>query len=200
MPALAWVTVSPSSSRINRRTPWVEGCCGPMLITIRWSWCSRMSSVRSDQSCPVTVYARDASVVMASPPGRPGSGGAPRSAYAGARADVGSSEGPPLVGRSDGRAVVLDRDAAEGVVLALRVSLPVVRHQDPGERWVAVEDDPDHVVRLALVPVQGRVDRDPAGDVRVAVGGGRLDPDPAVQSHREQVVDRVQLGGVVLRV
>ena len=37
-------------------------------------------------------------------------------------------------------ALVLDRDAAEGVVLALRVAGPVVRHQDAGQGRVAVED------------------------------------------------------------
>src|SRR6185436_10624251 len=28
------VTVSPSSLRITRSTPWVDGCCGPILSTI----------------------------------------------------------------------------------------------------------------------------------------------------------------------
>ena len=27
-------TVSPSSSSIRRSTPWVDGCCGPMLMII----------------------------------------------------------------------------------------------------------------------------------------------------------------------
>ncbi len=71
------------------------------------------------------------------------------------------------------RALVLDRDAAERVVLALRVARPVVRHQDPGQRRVAVEDDPEEVPRLALVPVGGRVDGDDRRDVRVGVGRGR---------------------------
>src|SRR5688572_8024693 len=31
---LSATTVSPSSSMISRSTPWVEGCCGPMLIVI----------------------------------------------------------------------------------------------------------------------------------------------------------------------
>ena len=37
MPQRASVTVSPSSSRISRSTPWVDGCCGPMLTTTRSS-------------------------------------------------------------------------------------------------------------------------------------------------------------------
>ena len=28
------MTVSPSSSKSRRSTPWVEGCCGPMLMII----------------------------------------------------------------------------------------------------------------------------------------------------------------------
>ena len=30
-------TVSPSSSSMRRSTPWVLGCCGPMLMIIVWS-------------------------------------------------------------------------------------------------------------------------------------------------------------------
>src|SRR6187551_3654736 len=57
---------------------------------------------------------------------------------------------PPLVGRRDGAALVLHGDAAQGVVLALGVAGPVVRHEDARERGVAVEDDPEHVEGLAL--------------------------------------------------
>ena len=60
---------------------------------------------------------------------------------------------PPLVRRWDLGALVLHRDATERVVLALRVARPVVRHQDPGQRRVAVEDDAEEVPGLALVPV-----------------------------------------------
>ena len=69
------------------------------------------------------------------------------------------------------RALVLDGDAAERVVLALRVARPVVGHQDAGQGRVAVEDDPEEVLGLALVPVVGRVDRDDRRDVRVGVRG-----------------------------
>src|SRR5215472_645011 len=66
----------------------------------------------------------------------------------------------PLVrGRYLG-AAVLDRNAAQRVVLALRVALPVVRHLDPGQRRVAVEDDAEQVPGLPLVPVVGGVDAD----------------------------------------
>ena len=51
----ASVTVSPSSSRISRSTPWVDGCCGPMLTTIRSSALSPRPAVIESQSRPVTV-------------------------------------------------------------------------------------------------------------------------------------------------
>ena len=46
--------------------------------------------------------------------------------------------------------------ALERVVLALRVPLPLVRHQDPPQVRMAGEPDPEHVERLALEPVGGR--------------------------------------------
>ena len=58
MPHRASVTDSPSSSRISRSTPWVDGCCGPMLTTTR-SCASPPSSpspaAMSSQSWPETV-------------------------------------------------------------------------------------------------------------------------------------------------
>ena len=104
---------------------------------------------------------------------------------------------PPLVGSRDLGALVLDGDAAERVVLALREALPVVRHHDPRQRGVAVEDEAEEVVRLALVPVVGRVDVDDRRDVRVAVRGADLQPDQPVVGDRAQVVDGVQLAALV---
>ena len=48
------VTVSPEISRTRRSTPCVEGCCGPMLMTMRSS--PELSPSSSSQSPPVTVY------------------------------------------------------------------------------------------------------------------------------------------------
>ena len=47
-----WVTVSPSISRMRRSTPWVEGCCGPMLTTIVSSPRSACSAAICAQSPP----------------------------------------------------------------------------------------------------------------------------------------------------
>src|SRR5215207_2953469 len=101
---------------------------------------------------------------------------------------------PALVGRRDRRALVLDGDAAEWVVLALRVAGPVVRHEDPGQGGVSVELDPEHVPGLPLVPVVRGVDRHDRRDVPVAVGARDLDADPVVAvGDRQEVVDRMEL-------
>ena len=66
MPQRASVTVSPSSSRISRSTPWVEGCCGPMLTTTRSSTPSSPSPwVIESQSWPLTVKTRPSVVSLA---------------------------------------------------------------------------------------------------------------------------------------
>ena len=57
---------------------------------------------------------------------------------------------------------------------------------------MAVEDDAEHVVRLPLLPVGGRVDAGHARQVRVLRGDRGLQPDPPPVRHRGQVVDDVQ--------
>ena len=52
MPARASVTVSPSISSMRRSTPWVDGCCGPMLTTMRSSLWAIASAETSSQSAP----------------------------------------------------------------------------------------------------------------------------------------------------
>jgi hypothetical protein len=65
---------------------------------------------------------------------------------------------------------------------------------------VTVEDDPEEVVRLALVPVVGRIDRDQGRDVRIAVRGADFEADQPVVGDRAQVVDGVQLAALVVQV
>ena len=48
MTGFARTTVSPSSSIMMRSTPWVDGCCGPMLMIIVW-----LSPSSSGQGPPV---------------------------------------------------------------------------------------------------------------------------------------------------
>ena len=107
---------------------------------------------------------------------------------------------PPLIRRGDLGAAVLDGDAAERVVLALRVALPVVRHLDPGQRRMPVEDDAEEVPGLPLVPVAGRVHAGQRGNVRVGVRRADLQPHPAVVGDGQEVVHRVQLAADLGRV
>src|SRR6476661_10045809 len=211
MPARVSVTVSPSSSRMRRSTPWVDGCCGPMLTTIRSSWSEVASSMRSSQSPPEVLRTKAPSAADSSAPDvaygslvrwvvlmRGPRKGSERSADL---CGVPLVVAPALVGRRDRRALVLDGDAAERVVLALRVAGPVVRHEDPREGRMAVELEPEHVPRLPLVPVVRGVDRNDRRDVRVGVGAGDLDADPVVVvGDRQEVVDGVQLAAGLVRV
>ncbi len=64
MPQRASVTVSPSSSRMSRSTPCVEGCCGPMLTTTRSSASSATLCAIWSQSWPVTVKTRPSEVSL----------------------------------------------------------------------------------------------------------------------------------------
>lgn len=73
-------------------------------------------------------------------------------------------------------------------VLPQRVSVESVVGHDASEVRVADEEDAEHVVDLALVPVGAVVEACDGWDWRGLVGVG-LDADAAVVAHREQVVD-----------
>src|SRR5205807_6386441 len=62
-----------------------------------------------------------------------------------------------------GQVLVFDRHLAHRVVLAQRVALPFVGHEDAAQVGVALEDDAEHVIGLPLEPVGPRPD---AGDTR----------------------------------
>ena len=62
---------------------------------------------------------------------------------------------------------------------------------------MAVEDDAEEVVGLALMPVVGRIDRGDRGDPGVAVRAGDLDADPTIVGHGLEGVDRVELSSGV---
>src|SRR5919109_2401953 len=80
------------------------------------------------------------------------------------------------------------RLAAEGIVLAQRVALPVVLHEDAPKVGVALDVDAHEVPDLAFMPVGGRPDRDHRRH-RVAVVQPDLDADARRSlAQREQVV------------
>src|SRR5213076_3174155 len=70
----------------------------------------------------------------------------------------------------------LDYLAADRVVAAQGVADPVVGHQDPRELGVSVEDDSEHVVGLALVPVGRWEQVVRRGDMRWVAVDERTDP------------------------
>src|SRR5256714_7466277 len=81
-----------------------------------------------------------------------------------------------------------DRLAADRVVLAQRVPLPVVVHEDPRQVRVALDPDSHQVVGLALVPVRGRPYLDDTRH-RLAVVDPHLEAKPRrAGPQREQVV------------
>src|ERR1044072_9044904 len=51
-------TFSPSSFRITRSTPWVDGCCGPILST------SSVESRKVDSGIPRSLTAFDVQVLL----------------------------------------------------------------------------------------------------------------------------------------
>ena len=157
-------TVSPSSSIISRSTPWVDGCWGPMLMII----------VSSSPHLDVEVAVGGADA-FGQPQDRTDLAAQLRrrrlrresqllGAFGGPGHEGASCSGGLFAGRSrssrPGRLFELHRDPPDAVVLAQRVTLPVLGHEDPREVRVALEDDPEHVERLALHRLRTR-DRDP---------------------------------------
>src|SRR5271157_795683 len=139
---------SPSSLRMTRSTPWVEGCCGPML---------RTSSVESRKVV---------SGILAS--------------LAAFNAQV--FPHPALV--------LLNN----GVVLAQRIALPFLGHQDAPQVRVAGELDAEHIECLALQPI-GRQVHAHGGFRLVAVGNVSLDPHPLVPGEAIYNVHEVEALG-----
>src|SRR2546430_1622841 len=128
---------SPSVRRTSRSTPWVLGCCGPMLTSI--------SSVRTSNSMTVGsgVVAIRGSVKVA----------IIISGFATLRRSVQvphASAKRRETGLSPANPVVLQREL---VVLPQRVPDPVFGQQDPRRVRVPHEPHPAQVVHLALVPV-----------------------------------------------
>src|SRR5579884_4306390 len=94
-----------------------------------------------------------------------------------------------------GRFFELDRDAPDGVVLAQRVSLPVLGHQDPAEVGVADEHDAEHVVRLPLGRLAACPQGEQGGDAGIGFWHLGPDPDPVVLVDRAQVDDDLEALG-----
>src|SRR5579884_643372 len=223
MSGTALTMVSPSSVRMRRSTPWVDGCCGPMLMVMvsrrRWSSSGSLSSTantRGSSSCIVVLYlmlwsgrlvvprgaaartSLTSRLVVRPRPRRTAGHGRLLGALWGAerlRADAG---GQGLIEGDLAAPVRLRQaDARERVVLAERVADPIGGHQDAREIRVTGEADAEEVVDLALIPVRRGPDRGDGGDLRVGrvlVADADLQPDGGAGGERHQVVDHVEAG------
>src|SRR5947207_11244506 len=95
-----------------------------------------------------------------------------------------------------GDAVVLAR---EDVVLAQWIADPIVGAENAPQVRVAIEDDAEHVVSLALVPVGGAPQIGDAGDVRIVARTKNFDGKFVLEIEAPQIVDDGEflLGDVV---
>src|SRR6478736_2011807 len=191
-------TVSPCSSSISRSTPWVLGCAGPMLMTIVWSSSGaagmspslaasaslmRRTAPTSRSSSRAVSSLRGLSPCGASEPLRIVST-IPVAGTTSSAGDVGmvSVIGPPRGGRAE-----LHGDGADLVVLAQRVALPVLRHEDAGEVRVVVEDDAEHVVDLALHRLGAGIQVEQRRHLGVLAGHLDADAHPRLGLQRQEV-------------
>src|SRR3546814_704371 len=162
-------TISPSSSSMRRSTPWVDGCCGPMLMII-------VSS--SDGSSPLKVAASASDMRRVAPTSRITSAASAevRLVISCAPSEVARRRREELRSAGIAGLLELDRDATDGLALAQRVPDPVLGHEDACEVGVALEADAEHVVHLALHRLGAGVDLEQrrAGGVVFR----HLDPEP----------------------
>src|ERR1035441_1444763 len=141
-------TFSPSSLRMTRSTPWVDGCCGPILST------SSVESRNVASGILMSLAALDTEVFP-------------------------------------NPSVVLLKNT---VILAQRVPLPLLGHEDAAHIGVAFELDAEHVEDLALQPV-GRQVHAHRGFQLEAFGNISLDPHALVPREAVDHVDHVEALG-----
>src|SRR3954470_20091404 len=132
-------TVSPWSSSMRRSTPWVLGCCGPMLMIMVSSSLTSTSTSSCDtpRSTAPCSRARTASPVSL------------RGLISWAPSSV-SVVSSVIRSPRPRRFFELHGDPADEIVLAEGVALPIVGHEDARQIGVALEHDAEHVVHLAL--------------------------------------------------
>src|SRR4051812_38288690 len=145
---MARVITSPSAWTTKLITPWVEGCCGPMLSTISpCSACSRRSDARVMVIWSSDIASRSLRRLsgLGRGRGRWGRGG---------RRGLLRLHHPVQVLVQVQRVVADVRDALVPaglrVVLPQRVPDPVLREQHPAQVRVAAELDAEEIEDLAL--------------------------------------------------
>ena len=142
-------TVSPCSSSMSRSTPCVLGCCGPMLMIIVWSSSGSLAGGRRarpprPRSCAARRRPRAAARPRRQLAARLAAPGRPRTVWRDQSTVIVAS--PSLTSRS----LNCTGMRADLVVLAQRVALPVLGHEDAREVGVVGERDAEHVEHLAL--------------------------------------------------
>src|SRR6266851_3285230 len=159
------ITLSPSSLRITRSTPWVAGCCGPMLMTS--SLASRNGFSGASRSSGESVFG---SVIASFEP-----------CFFSLAALNSQVDLHPFV--------ILLQDA---VVFAQRMSLPSVGQQNAFHVGMSVELDAKHVEDLAFQPVRSGPQGYRAGNA-VSISDLYLHSDAFVASERIEHPDHVEL-------
>src|SRR5918992_3223171 len=185
MIGLTSLTTSPSSVVSRRSTPCVAGWCGPMLIVN--SSCSSDRSLSITASVSATGWSSSRSIDTERS----------RSRYGALVGSVIPARVLVLVvGEQDGL-------APHREVASLREALVVLRHQDPAQVGVAVEDDAEHIVDLALLEVGGREQVDHRRQAWVVDPESGLHVQPVLALHGQELVVHAQarlLGEVVAAV
>src|SRR5579884_890435 len=130
-------TSSPSTVSSRRSTPWVDGCCGPMLMCSSSRWASGGGPTWATPTSWVLV------------PGVPGRTSA--SVWVSVCAIDASRDGE------------IDRFGAERFGAPQRIPLPIVGQHDAAQVGMPIEADAEQVVDLAFVPVGAGDARGDAG-------------------------------------
>src|SRR3954451_22359562 len=178
---------------MSRSTPWVDGCCGPMLMIMVSSSETSMSTSSGSTATP--------SGRRRKPSSRASSRGSrtsrsPCSSWSSSEVSstIWSCSSCVIVGSSpgSGRFLELHRHPPHGVVLAQRMTLPVLRHEDAGQVWVGLEDDPEHVVDLALHGVRAGPEVEQRRHAGIAVRYLGAEPQPPAADHVDQRDDDLE--------
>src|SRR4030066_31131 len=171
MSGMQLTTTSPSSSNSRRSTPWVLGCCGPMLSSI-----VSPSSARPETRC---LSSSTVASICVRPIGCP-FGSLPRVRLA--AVDLVEVEGE------------LDLFIALRLVLPQRMSHPVVGHQNPAQIRMAGEGDSEKVEEFPLVPVGGGKHRLEAGELGGIPFETRVQPQKDVVGKAVEAVQDREAG------
>src|SRR5690606_18007285 len=131
-------TRSPSTRSLSRSTPWVLGCCGPML---------RKSS--RSAGCAACCFTSPDTAVSA------------KAVHSHRVSTPSAARAPPSAGDPGALRTLVD------VILAQWIADPILPQQNAAQVGMAFKHDAHHVVDFPLVEIGGGPDVDDAGHPRV---------------------------------